>query len=212
MHPVIVCVEGIIGSGKSTLLDSIPSTEEIRVIQEPVKKFQNMGRYNPLEVMYSNRKEAITVQAYIQDVLRKYWTKHLASTQPGQILLSERSLYSTEIFTDHLRKTGALTQFQFDFLSYQLQETLDSLDLPVFGADKLFFLDVPVKTCFERMIGRGRVEEKHHCDLEYLDGLGKTMKDFLEAFRRVKGEDKVMVTKTTDLDVLKQELLTFVHT
>ena len=61
MRPVIVCIEGLIGAGKTKLLQSIPSTETLHIIQEPVEEFWSMGQYNPLEIMYSNPSETITV-------------------------------------------------------------------------------------------------------------------------------------------------------
>ena len=47
-----------------------------------------------------------------------------ASIQPGRILLSERSLYSTYIFSRQLKKMGASGQFQFNFLSDQMEESM----------------------------------------------------------------------------------------
>ena len=73
MRPAIVCVEGLIGAGRTKLLQSVSLTETLHVIQEPVEEFRSMGQYNPLEIMYSNPSETITVQAYIQGVLRKHW-------------------------------------------------------------------------------------------------------------------------------------------
>ena len=208
MRPAIVCVEGLIGAGKTKLLQSVSLTETLHVIQEPVEEFRSMGQYNPLEIMYSNPSETITVQAYIQGVLRKHWEKHLTS---DQILLTERTPYSTNIFSKHLRDKGVLTQFQYDYLDHQMQETIEALNLPALGCDKLFFLDVPVEVCLDRVAKRGRQEEQQQCDHEYLSGLSAYMQDFLVRFRRHKGESKVLVTHSTDLDALRQELLAFAH-
>ena len=92
-----------------------------------------------------------------------------------------------------------------------MQETIEALNLPALGCDKLFFLDVPVEVCLDRVAKRGRQEEQQQCDLEYLMGLSVCMLDFLERFRQLKGESKVLVTRSMDLGVLRQELLTFAH-
>ena len=210
-RPLIVCVEGLIGAGKSSLLQSIVSTEKLKVAIEPVHEFRCLDGYNPLSIMYSNKKEVITVQAYINCILRNYWTEQLDACFPEQILVSEKSLYSTRIFSDNLKGMGVLSDFQYHFLNYQMQQSIDSLALPEYGADKLFFLDVPVETCFQRMIARGRLGEELHCDYEYLSGLDKRMKEFLENFRRNKGDGNVKVVQTTDIDVLKTELMDFVY-
>ena len=103
MQPVIICVEGLIGAGKTKLLQSVSSTETLHVIQEPVEEFRSMGQYNPLEIMYSNPSETITVQAYIQRVLRKHWEKHLTSNQIllGEHAQVERWLQAQNAYTLH---------------------------------------------------------------------------------------------------------------
>ena len=60
MHTVITCVEGLIGAGKSTLLRGVDSSSQLRVIQEPAASFESLAEHNPLAIMYSDRKEAIT--------------------------------------------------------------------------------------------------------------------------------------------------------
>ena len=213
MRPVITCVEGLIGAGKSTLLRSVDSSPQLRVIQEPAASFESLGEHNPLAIMYSDKKEAITGQAYINCVLRQHWTKHLGACRDStvQMLVSERTLYSTRIFSQNLRDVGALTDFQFDFLTYQMQQAIDSLKLPRVGADKMFFLDVPIELCLERVSKRGRVGEQTTCDHFYLSGLRDQMYRFVEDFRECRGEANVRVTQTTDLNALKIELLDFVY-
>ena len=122
--------------------------------------------------MYCNPSETITVQAYIQGVLRKHCEKHLTS---DQILLGERTPYSTNIFSQHLRDKGVLTLFQYDYLDHQMQETIEAWNLPTLGCDKLFFLEVPVEVCLDRVSRRGRHEEQQQCDLHYLAGLSAYM-------------------------------------
>ena len=136
MRPVIVCVEGLIGAGKTKLLESVSSTETLHVIQEPAEEFRSMGQYNPLEIMYSNPSETIMVQAYIQGGLRRHWEKHLTS---NQILLGERTPYSTNIFSQHLTDKGVLTPFQYYYLDHQMQKTIKTLNLPALGCDNYYF-------------------------------------------------------------------------
>ena len=75
------------------------------------------------------------------------------------------------VCTTHLRDKGVLTLFQYDYLDHQMQETIEALNLPAFGCDKLFFLDVPVDVGLNRVARRGRQEEQQQCDLEYLMAL-----------------------------------------
>ena len=210
MIPRVVCVEGLIAAGKSTLLKTLPSSE-FRVILEPVEKFQNFAGHNPLQKFYQDMgKQAFTQQTYINQVLKNHWREHLTACKPEQIIVSERSLYATNIFSLNLRDMGYLDAFQYDFLKTQIQESIDSLGVPEYGADKLFILDVAPEECQRRMTVRDRLEEKSHCDLAYLSGLYLKLGEYAEAFARVKGPTKVKVTRTGDLASLTDELVRFV--
>ena len=85
------------------------------------------------------------------------------------------------------------------------------MKLPRFGANKLFFLDMPIELSLQRVSKRGRVGEQTTCDRFYLSGLWDQMYRFLEDFREYRGEENVGLTQTADLDTLKIELLDFVY-
>ena len=190
MTPTIVCMEGLIAAGKSTLLSALPLTE-FRVVLEPVEKFQNFAGHTPLQKFYQDMgKQAFTLQTYINQVFKNHWREHLTACKTEQIIVSERSLYSTNIFFLNLRDMGCLDAFQYDFLKTQVQESIDSLGLPEYGADKLFILGVPPEECQWRMTVRDRPKEKTHCDLAYLSGLYLKLGKYAEAFARIKVPQK----------------------
>ena len=139
------------------------------MILEPVENFQDII---PLQKFYQDMgKQAFTLQIHINQVFKKHWREHLTACKPEQIIVSERSLYSTDIFSLNLRDMGYLDAFQYDFLKTQVQESIDSLGLPETGDDKLFILDVPPEECRLRMTVRDRAAEQNHCELPYLSGL-----------------------------------------
>lgn len=212
MPKSIVCVEGLIGAGKSTLIEALQHETKFKVILEPVAKFQKFESYNPLQIMYGNMsREAPIVQVYINQVLRKHWTEHLQNCKPGEILFSERSIYSSNLFSSTMKRLGYISAFHYDFLASQVQESIKSLHLPPFGADKVFFLDVPPAVCQERILGRGRAEEKQTCDLEYLNALHCVMREFIDQFSQCKGESNVRLSQSKHIPSLKQELLDFAN-
>ena len=191
---LIVCMEGLTAAGKSTLLKALPSTE-FRVVLEPVEKFENFAGHNPLQKFYQDMsKQAFTLQTYINQVFKRHWREHLSACKPEQMIVSERSLYSTNIFSLNLRDMGYLDTFQYDFLMTQVQESIDSLGLPEYGANKLFFLGVPLEEYRWRMIVRDRAVEKNLCELAYLSCLQLKLQEHVEAFARLKGPSKVKVT------------------
>lgn len=102
-----------------------------------------------------------------------------------------------------------MTAFHYDFLASQIQHSILSLGLENFGAEKIFFLDVPPEECLKRISNRGRTVEQTGCELDYLTGLHAQMKQYLEQFIQAKGADKFKVMQTRDLATLKRELLDF---
>ncbi len=212
MVPLVVCVEGLIGAGKSTLLEALPhQPENLKVLKEPVEQFQQTpSGHNLLEMLYRDMKRnTFIVQTYMNHILSNQWTKQLATCKPTDVLVSERCLYSPCVFSLNFRDMGCLNAPQYDFLEKQVEKSIDALGMKTYGADKLFFLDVLPEVCFQRIITRGRKEEKSQCELSYLIGLYKRMWDFVEDFIRVKGSSNVNIVTTTDPNALTQELLHF---
>ena len=158
--------------------------------------------------MYENMsKECGLVQVYINKVLKEHWSNSLACCK-NNVLISERSLYSTVLFSSTLRRLGYLSEFGFDLLNAQVEESINELGLKKYGADKLFFLDPTPEICHQRIKKRGR-EEESTCDVAYLSILREQMLTFLDTFMQHQGTDAVKVTKATDLAELKKELLDF---
>lgn len=204
----IICVEGLIGSGKSTLLKTLEG--KYKIIHEPITQFQTFQKYNPLKIMYQNMsQEAGIVQVHINETLGRHWERELGHCKPGELILSERSLYSTKIFSLTMARLGYLSQFDYDFLANHVDQSITHLGLNVFGADKIFFLDTPASVCYQRIKNRGRTGEKDHCDWAYLLALQTAMQEFIATFKTHKGSKSVKVCQTEDLNTLQKELITF---
>ena len=132
----------------------------------------------------------ITVQAYIQGELRKHWEKHLTS---DQILLGKWTPYSTNIFSKHLRYKGVLTSFQYE-LTIRCKKPLRLWTSPLWGVTNYFFWTS--RSTYALIESLNGVDKKSNkCDLQYLTGLSAYMQDFLERFRRVKSESKVLARR-----------------
>lgn len=207
----IVCVEGLVGAGKTALVKEIARENKYKTIFEPVAGYQVFQKHNPLSIMYhSMATESAMVQVHINQVVKRHWAEELGSIRvPGEIVISDRSVYSTDLFSSNLKQQGHMSEFDYDFLAAQVQHTLDCLGLPAYGAHRLFFMDVPIQVCCQRIADRARLGEENHCDAHYLQTLNGTMQDFVGAFRQRKGPANVRVCRSTDLFETKKQLLEF---
>lgn len=160
----IFSVEGNIGSGKSTTLDNFQKYVEekelkskIEIFKEPIELFQKIGdsSINPLELFYKDRKQTFFLQNHILDVLRDRVEEILASSK--EIILTERSLDSTEIFISANQKF--LKREENVFLLEKLKKIRARYFKCQYSSNAVFFLDVKIPNLLARIQKRGRIEE-----------------------------------------------------
>lgn len=198
--PTIVCVEGLIGAGKSTLIDSLENDISFKIVHEPVEEFTKFANHNPLKLQNESSRynDVALVQMYIIGAVERRWKETLANCSPNQIIISDRSLYSPNIFSRTLRRRGDISSFAHDFLVAQADDAIRKVGLSDFAADQLFFLDTPPEECLVRIKKRARPEEIC-CDMSYLCDLNAAMVDYIEAFGQCRGTANVKVVKSGNI-------------
>ena len=122
---IYLSIDGNIGSGKTTLLNNLRGV--FTKIQEPVGLYKSYvslegHKFDPLMEMYSNPvREAPLAQMHIVNTSKKYYRSQLLSS-PFQMCVSERSLFSPEVFIRAKREAGQLSKFSEQFLLAHLEK------------------------------------------------------------------------------------------
>ncbi|XP_031563958.1 thymidine kinase 2, mitochondrial-like [Actinia tenebrosa] len=159
LHPnkdnkITVAVEGNIGSGKTTLLKYFRQNSLVEVIEEPVKKWQNIGGQNLLNLFYEDCKRwSYLFESYFLLTLMQVHKK--PHTKP--IKMIERSVYSGYYcFENNLCVSGLMTGLEhsahnhwFDWITKQEKPDLDLI----------IYLRTSPEKCMERVKMRHRDEE-----------------------------------------------------
>ncbi|KAK3729574.1 hypothetical protein QZH41_017191 [Actinostola sp. cb2023] len=95
---ITIAVEGNIGSGKTTLLKYFRQNPMVEVIEEPVKKWQNVGGQNLLSLFYEDcQRWSYLFESYFLLTLMQVHKK--PHTKP--IKMIERSVYSGYYCFEH---------------------------------------------------------------------------------------------------------------
>lgn len=165
MAPFYVCIEGIIGAGKTSLLNELSKPPSFgddhyaEFVLEPVNKYCsiniNGNFYNPLKEMYlSPHKNVPLVQDYILD-----WAAVYYGCRPVRrdctIWCSERSIFSSQVFTEAYYEIGVLTEFSRDYLLQKNRDVSTCLPKP----DLIVFLNIDVDEALKRVQNRSRAGE-----------------------------------------------------
>lgn len=184
-----VSVEGLIGSGKSTLCRGLSEFEsQFITLQEPVHIYQNYRGYNPLELAYTDplRNSAVTQIHIIQSSFHYYSNFLKEKSQIYPYLISERSLFSPNVFVEANRAMGIFSNYVADFLiDYAKNKQRKSL-VP----DVLVYIKVDPVTCMQRIHDRARSGEEH-CSLKYLNHLEQAYLDYIQIFKEQHPDNKV---------------------
>ncbi|KAJ7374493.1 hypothetical protein OS493_004830 [Desmophyllum pertusum] len=108
---ITVAIEGNIGSGKTSLLKYFKQNSLVEVIEEPVKKWQNVDGSNTLELMYSDPKRwSYLFESYV--LLTMMEVHHRPQNTPVRLL--ERSAYSASFcFMENLHRSGTLSTVEY---------------------------------------------------------------------------------------------------
>ena len=170
---LVVSIEGNIGAGKSTLLsalkDKYKNDTTILFAKEPLEDFSNAvlhgNKYNPLKDFYQTPlRFAFSTQLWIIDCYKKQLDELARMTTDSNIIIMDRGIYSTNVFTRSLYDRGHITQFERDYLLDKTRELVRHYfgvsKYAKFGVDKLYYLDAPFVTCMDRIKRRNRQEER----------------------------------------------------
>ncbi len=171
MAPIKIVVDGIVGAGKTRLLVDIASEEGLIIEQEPVRDYEPW-----LSRFYGNpAKFAYPLQRSIIDTLGEP-----RRTSGGGVVVAERCVHSTMIFTDTLRDCGYLTWAQYT----DLRGMFDATPHPL--PDAFVFLDVPLDVAMDRILK----ERRRACEMvageafweHYLPKLERRYRLYMDSF------------------------------
>lgn len=165
----IYALEGNIGAGKTTLLKIIGSNfKDVELVEEPVKKWQNLGGMNLLDSFYSDPKRwGFSFEFFSMLTKIKALLKVANSDKP--IIIIERSILSNKIFIDISKELEKLDKMEYRMLMNTYDFYLQHVYPKLSG---IIYLDTPVNECIRRITKRNRGEE---CGIEksYLELLKK---------------------------------------
>ena len=148
----LVIIEGLIGAGKSSLLRLLASKGK-NVIEENIELWNYTGTSKPgLFSTYLSTRETFEISAFQLLVATAYFIQ--AANMTNHTYYQERSIYAAwKVFLPELR----IPDRQQMLISCFIQSLIHRMPLPKY----VIYLDVPVDTCYERILSRGR----HHEDI-----------------------------------------------
>jgi thymidylate kinase len=152
-----ISIEGIIGCGKSTLISKLMKGDWI-TLAEPLDSFTSFGgHYNPLYLV--NKEPSLNAgfaQLHFIDQTKQFFKWNLPPpSEKETIVLSERSMWSSLVFSRALYSLNYVSPFAYDYICYHWERCCRSIRFP----DHIFFLDVAPSECEKRVMNRAREEE-----------------------------------------------------
>ena len=167
----IYALEGNIGAGKTTILKVLEKHfKDIEFVEEPVKKWQNLGGMNLLNSFYSDpQRWGFSFEFY--SMLTKIQALLNAADSDKPIIIIERSILSNKIFMDLSNELGKLDKMEYCMLMNTYNFYLQNIYPQIAG---IIYLDTPVDECIKRITKRNRGEE---CNIEktYLEAIKKKL-------------------------------------
>ena len=171
-RPWIISIDGNIGAGKTTLLQKLQrevDPKRVVVVYEPVQKWTELvdltdgmsllQKYYTYPNMYSFMFQTVIFQTIIQSI-----EEAIENHPDCDIILCERSIKSSRnVFCKMLVENQCMTSFEHAVYESFFTPRICELYYP----DHTIWLDVPIKTCLERIISRAR-EGEHIISLDYL--------------------------------------------
>ncbi|XP_032219142.1 thymidine kinase 2, mitochondrial isoform X2 [Nematostella vectensis] len=173
MRKITVAIEGNIGSGKTTLLKYFRQNPIVEILEEPVKKWQNVGGSNILDLMYKDPKRwSYMFESYV--LLSMMKLHH--NTQKAPVRLLERSAYSAYFcFIENLHRNGLVTSVEYsifqEWFEFLLEQQKPQLDL-------IIYLRTSPENCMKRVKMRSRSEEST-VSMDLIQNLHERYEDWL---------------------------------
>ena len=178
---IIYALEGNIGAGKTTILRILGlNFNDVELVEEPVKEWQNLGGMNLLDSFYTDPKRwGFSFEFF--SMLTKIKALLNAANSDKPIIIIERSILSNKVFMDISRELDKLDKMEYRMLmntyDFYLQHVYPKID-------GIIYLDTPVDECIKRITKRNRGEE---CSIErsYLELLKKKLDELADESTRV---------------------------
>ena len=146
----LVILEGLIGSGKTSLLRLLASKGK-HVIEENLELWNYTGTSKPgLFSTYLSTRDTSEISTFQLLVATVYFIQ--AANMTHHTYYQERSIYAAyKVFLPELQ----ISDRQRMMISCFIQSLIQRMPLPKY----VIYLDVPVDTCYERILSRGRPHE-----------------------------------------------------
>lgn len=166
---MLVSLEGNIGSGKTTLLAELrkitagatfKTFSAVVFVDEPVSQWMNIEGVNMIERFYGEKQRYSFLFQVMAFVTRMELLEKAMSENPGAVFVTERSLFTDELFASMLHDDGLMDDVEFNV--YTRMAARFSRVRP----DVTVYLRTDPEVSFERCRLRGR--EGEAISLEYL--------------------------------------------
>ena len=166
---MLVSLEGNIGSGKSTLLSALRIMTEgavfktataIVFIDEPVSQWMNIEGVNMIERFYGEKQRYSFLFQVMAFVTRMEIIEDAMNSNPGAIFVTERSLFTDELFASMLHDDGLMDDVEFNVYK-RFAARFERI-----RPDITLYLRTDPEVSFQRCRVRGR--EGENISLEYL--------------------------------------------
>ena len=205
----VICIEGNIGAGKSTLIfDLKRKIPHAGFIEENLEEYTTYKQYNPLVEMYQNPiQNASIAQLHFIRSINNILVK---KSRTHNILISDRSIYSPQVFGDALFKEGSISSFAkeylFDEVISSAKNTLKQLNAEYVG---MFFMNTPPTLCLERINGRNRNGEEL-ITADYLENIEKSYQN-LRGWWKNNICSPIEICDKTNRDDICEQFTRFMH-
>lgn len=167
---VTIYIEGNVGAGKSTFLSILKKYFDAQMIYEPHHLWQNVDGYNLLEQFFLDQKRwAFTLQTYVT-MTRVDQLEQAATENRGEVQFVERSMYSGRYcFAQNAADMGLMNPLEWAlYKKFWDWEEKEFKHKP----SGFIYLKTPVQVCYQRIVSRGRGEEKP-ISLDYIEHLDR---------------------------------------
>lgn len=171
--PFTILIEGNIGVGKSTFLKYFNRFCGVRIVEEPVKKWQNLNGANLLDLMYKDtEKWGFPFQSYTILLMLENHTK----TMGENVKVMERSIFSARYcFIEILLENNKIKKEEYDILHKWYEYIDKNINL---NPNLIIYLRAPPEKVFERIKERERQEESNIA-FDYIYRLHELHEDWL---------------------------------
>lgn len=168
----VIIIDGLVGVGKSTLFDhlqeNLPATWNWKYVSEPINFF-TYEHYNLLKLLKEDPKHnAALVQLQLIEIVAKYYTEQIQSSEEDQVILCDRYIYSCFAFIDALYAKRYINIYAWHVLTSKVNTAIKDLEERVSFKKLEILLEGDVKTCLTNIQKRNREAERGFIDEDYL--------------------------------------------